>query len=296
MSPPRLTSAPQPSSATAAAHRSAAYALAVAPRSSRTPSGTVSSSPFRSPRRTWRQSGARCMLTCGCAPASGCRPDPGRNPARTAKHRSSDRRRRRYCAAAASATRTRSASRGLTRTGCPRALRTSRTSESGRNRLAARSISAIRRSHPNLRVGERVRIGDDQPYRCAPDRPLGGCGRRRRHEPMVTTSGSPPSSGPGVTVRRRLGRRCLARRLPGRLVGGGDRRRRLRRGAGGRRGSDRDRACHARDGEAGGDRGGPADALLPRRHALSSSVSGPCGSQPVGRSSLVNDAGPALAC
>ena len=46
MSPPRLTSTPQPSrSASSVAARSAAHALAVAPRSSRTPGGTVSSRP-----------------------------------------------------------------------------------------------------------------------------------------------------------------------------------------------------------------------------------------------------------
>ena len=69
MSPPRLTSTPQPSrSASRAAARSAARAFAVAPRSSRTPAGTVSSRASWS-SRICRQLGRLRTLTCSGGPS-----------------------------------------------------------------------------------------------------------------------------------------------------------------------------------------------------------------------------------
>ena len=69
MSPPRLTSTPQPSApAMRAAERSAAQALAVAPRSSRTPGGTRSSRACSS-NSTWRQPGMVRMVSLTAGPS-----------------------------------------------------------------------------------------------------------------------------------------------------------------------------------------------------------------------------------
>ncbi len=142
MSPPRLTSTPQPNSAaTRAADRSAASALAVAPRSSMTPAGTV----------TWRR--AASSRTCRQPPAgaSGRRkgrvrpraraqswsyPSPTRDSPQVGSTSPS------VSSAPASATFSASANRALTGTGRPRAWLTRESSESDRKREQAASIAA----------------------------------------------------------------------------------------------------------------------------------------------------------
>ena len=71
VSPPRLTSTPQPSSAAIrAAARSAAQPFTVAPRSSWTPAGTVSS-PATGSTRTDRHPGITSTPTAGAASPAG---------------------------------------------------------------------------------------------------------------------------------------------------------------------------------------------------------------------------------
>ena len=209
-SPPRLTSAPLPiGSAMRAAARSAASALAVEPRSRRTPRGM----------RTVRSAG----LSCTCCVArhrtralaagrrGGTAPRPGRRRSRARRWRCRwwGRRRRRCARRRRRATASASKSSALTCTVRPALACTACSSESARNRLQARSMAsssaASRRSAASASAASCTTTVAVVPM-ARKERVVStgsrGVGVRRHAEvpPDVT-------EGVGELVRRRRGRR-----------------------------------------------------------------------------------------
>ena len=146
MSPPRLTSAPQPPTlAAAAAARSAAHALAVAPRSSRTPAGIRIEQPARSSTIVCHPQRTRAVIAAaasGCAPGGSSRRQSRSYPASSRARPTVGSTSPPVSSAARSATSSASISRGPACVGRPARAFTLESSESARKRLHARSIAA----------------------------------------------------------------------------------------------------------------------------------------------------------
>ena len=219
MSPPRLTSTPQPvAAAIAAAARSAASALAVAPevkqhaRRDRSPAPRAASSMTPAPAAPGNGRQAQ-RDSCPAEPAR----SHGRSPGVTSACPQVGSTSPSVSRAAVRATDSASANSGLTGTGRPPAAHTRQSSESGRNREQAASIAASSAVKQGAGVAKGGRVGDQQRGERAKRVRGVHAVRGRRHQP-------PP---------------CDVLVTAGRRGGGGRRRRRGRGGRGQRRGGGR---------------------------------------------------------
>ena len=211
MSPPRLTSTPQPAAAAAAAAaRSAAHAFAVAPRSSRAPAGTRTVALLGRAR----SSASRPARTVSprVAPGSPCTPGSPRGGASTRQSRSyppSSSARPTVGSTSPSVRRARRApaqapriSSGLTWTARPARAFSSESSESARKRLHARSIASSCELDLSARRAQALRGSRHAQHdACAERLPRARrrdalvAGSKIDHEPPETTGAAASSAG-----------------------------------------------------------------------------------------------------
>ena len=200
MSPPRLTSTPQPlAAAAAAAARSAAQALAVAPRSSRTPAGmrierALAIELHRPPAGSHPRGDRRVALgLADGARSSSCQSRS--YPASSSARRPSGRHRRRSARRRAGPPRALRSAAGLTCTGRPARAFTRESSESARKRLHARSIASSSRFDRRARGVERPADRSTAARRWCRAPPTWRSRARRRPASRASSQDPPETTG-----------------------------------------------------------------------------------------------------